>query len=126
MLQFYRGNWAGWWPGLYQWYALAPGSSSGGILNGAGFEANKWYQVVLTGDSAGRFRIYINPYASNPVWDSQLTGFSRWNNGLGAFYIGGLSSAGSSFKGTIDDVQIYNRALTTQEVEYIYNNNLNA
>lgn len=43
---------------------------------------------------------------------------------LGNFLIGAGESGGFLFNGLIDDVAIYNHALTAQEVQQLYNQNI--
>ena len=70
--------------------------------------ANTWYHVAATWD-ANISRIYINGVA-----DGTNTGDS---NLLGNTYrIGHSAVLGGPFNGNIDDIRIYNRALSAQEI----------
>jgi hypothetical protein len=73
---------------------------------------NQWSHLVTTYDGQYQ-RIYVagkevaNSKQSNPVQQS-----------TGALHIGGNSLWGEFFEGYIDEVRIYNRALTVTEVNY--------
>jgi hypothetical protein len=76
-----------------------------------------WYHAVGTYDSDGYMRIYLNaeeeviggpwPTATNYSYDQ---------------YIGRWTSSGSYwFSGSIDEVRMYNRALSAEEIKRLYN-----
>ena len=75
---------------------------------------NEWNHLVFTGDSSGG-TLYLNGVFDN----SNSTAFITPDNS-GIFYIG-YSLYGTYFPGLIDEVRIYNRALTADEVRYHYN-----
>lgn len=81
----------------------------------ATFATNNWYHVAATGNSSG-LKIYINGvlYASN----STAYGGPNTANDL---IIGSTNGIGESFVGSIDEVKIYNFALTASEVKLEYN-----
>lgn len=71
----------------------------------------QWYNLILTSDVSNVMKLYING-----VLDSQLSGTPQT---IGNINIGsGVSSY--FFIGKIDDIVIYNRALTPAEVTQIY------
>ena len=76
--------------------------------------ANRWTHVAIVGNGAS-FRIYVNGILSQ---DS----FFKTTDGTNAmYYVGGDPSfIGESFTGLIDDVRIYNRAITEGEILYLY------
>jgi hypothetical protein len=77
----------------------------------------KWYHLVSVWGSGG-LKIYVNGVVSNS--DPTLTG--KPNPATGIASIGRYSS--SYFKGRIANVQIYNTALTQQEIQYLYQQGL--
>jgi hypothetical protein len=87
---------------------------------------NNWhhYAVVRTGASGNwTVRIYLDG-----VLDSTTSSIATNPSGAASDYslIGGLSNAGSSYagylmNGVLDDVRIYNRALSATEVRSLYN-----
>jgi hypothetical protein len=76
---------------------------------------NKWYFVVGTDDIAsGVVNLYLNG-----VLDTQFTGKSGPTAESGLAQIG-TDTSGEYFKGNIDDVRVYNRALSAAEVKQLY------
>jgi subtilisin family serine protease len=83
---------------------------------------NNWYHIVAT-NSGSVQKIYIN---GNAVASSNVnTGPIR--NTSANFWIGQITDAyyPSAFDGLIDDVRIYERAITDSEVLRLYNEGLN-
>jgi hypothetical protein len=85
-----------------------------------GLEAQVWYHVALTFSSNGKAGLYLN---GAKVAEQAPTA------GLGIAYFGEVFSLGRTldnqgarhyFKGAIDDVRIYNRALSENEVRKLY------
>jgi len=74
-----------------------------------------WYHVVGTYDLS-KLRIYVNGKFEN---DLDLTGSISSNNYH--TIIGDRSALDRSFTGSIDEVRIYNRALSAEEIRYHYN-----
>jgi len=86
--------------------------TSAGVIN------NQWNNFVATFDGTNK-RIYINGVLKTT--SANLTGTVTANN-TGAAYIGIYGSfAGYPFNGKIGTTQIYNRALTAQEIQQNYN-----
>jgi subtilisin family serine protease len=83
------------------------------------FVANTWYHVAGTYDGV-RMRLYINGQEDNstPKSGNIFTSDSEWN--IGAFNYGGVAY----FEGTIDDVRIYDRALSAAEILQLYQKGL--
>ena len=73
--------------------------------------AGTWTYLAVTYDGSNE-RLYVNgaPVASNPLEDSIEVSD-------GALRIGGNSVWGEYFRGLIDEVRIYNRALTAAEIQ---------
>ena len=72
-------------------------------------ETGKWYHIVGTYDN-GIFNIYFNGVAQSLSAEDQL------GYGTGSDLLIGKRSDGYAFNGTIDEVRIYNRALSTSEI----------
>jgi len=73
----------------------------------------QWYQIVVTADSGG-YRLFINGnqvYSDSHPWVAPSSNFSS-SIGLWPF--------GTYFGGAMDDLRIYNRAISDQEVATIY------
>lgn len=77
---------------------------------------NSWYHIVVTIHATGA-RFYIN---------GQLVGFSttapHWNTTAKTLTLGGESASTSGWNGAMDDLRIYNRVLSANEVTSIYQN----
>lgn len=85
----------------------------------SGLNNNTWYHVVATLDRQGNQVIYINGEVKDTDDISAQDGNSIESNN--PFCIGsGLTCVTGTHNGTIDDVRIYNRALTPQEVKALY------
>ncbi|MFA5797797.1 MAG: LamG-like jellyroll fold domain-containing protein, partial [Candidatus Woesearchaeota archaeon] len=78
-----------------------------------------WHHAVITySGSTKSMNIYIDgSYAGTDTFAGTPTGYSS------TLYIGGYSGATTqySFNGSIDEVQIYNRSLSAEEITAIYN-----
>jgi type II secretory pathway pseudopilin PulG len=85
------------------------------IAGGTVMQAGQWYYaaVAVSGNSV---RVYVNG-----VLDG--SGTLAWTNGANdIIYIGGVqASSGYYLNGLMDDVRVYNRALSDAEIQSIYN-----
>jgi len=80
---------------------------------------NEWTHVVGT-FSDGNISIYKNGvFAANGV-----LGTSTINTNNGSLGIGAEGDGGTPFNGIIDDVAIHNRALSSEEIQQLYENGL--
>jgi len=81
-------------------------------------EANTWYNIVTTYDGA-TIKIYVNGVLKN---SANVTGSIQTNNyGLGIAYNNEKFQENRYWNGLIDDVAIWNRALTQTEITALYN-----
>jgi len=76
---------------------------------------NKWYHLTVTVDSNNFQKLYVNgvldgTYSSITISDT---------SGVNA-YIGARLGLEAYFNGSIDDVRIYNRALSAEEIKLLY------
>jgi fibronectin type 3 domain-containing protein len=105
--------------------ALFPGG--GGTINGSwqyvsGTSAsplNTWTHVAMTYDGA-TMRLYVNGVQ---VSTRLVTGTSQTTTS--PLWIGGNSPYGEYFQGVLDEIRVYNRALTLAEILTIRDNPLN-
>jgi hypothetical protein len=79
------------------------------------YDANLWYALVGTSDAQGNRCLYVNGVC-------QATGTNQaFGQQLENFYMGGnVANLANWFTGCIDDVRIYNRALSASEVQELY------
>ena len=104
-------------PGALDFYSFQP--IGGGVhlasQTRAQWDSNAWYYVAITTDASGNLCMYING-----VCESSETG-QQFGQNQTDFYIGALASYNTQyFLGDIDDVRIYNRALSAQEITQLY------
>lgn len=77
---------------------------------------NQWEFVVMVYNGSS-LKMYINGKEENSLNVSGNIGYSNMG-----FYIGKNTVYDQFFKGKIDDVRLYNRALSSCEIRYLYNN----
>ena len=76
-----------------------------------------WYHIVMTYDDSN-IKLYINGSLDSSI---PATGSIYWGGTVKNFLIGSTyNSSESKFNGTIDEVKIYNRALSSEEVNASY------
>jgi len=79
---------------------------------------NQWVLITATRTANNTAQIYYNGVAQptdSVAWTGNITYNGAW------FAIGQQSDLNRPFNGLIDEVQVYNRALTAAEVQGIYN-----
>ena len=83
----------------------------------ANFQKNMWYHVAVTYDGSN-IRMYVN--GTNVKTDPYSDGLFVSTENV---YIGAKDSTspGLFFNGSISDLMIWNRSLSTSEIEDIYN-----
>lgn len=107
--------------------SVQTGTLGGFLSTTAIIPANAWTQIAVTASGYGKysFTFYINgvAYTSNipPNTPSNPNPFPLNNAG---FDIGRYPEQNSYFKGDIDDIAIYDRVLTHNEVSQIYQGSL--
>ncbi len=77
--------------------------------------ADKWTFISVTRDASGTANIYINGIPSGTINQDSGTPISGTDFEIGA------RLGGTFFGGSIDDVRIYNRALSATEISQLYN-----
>ncbi len=92
---------------------LASGVGGGATSTGT-ISPGVWAHVVVTNDASGNVRHYINGVDVGGGTD--LRNYENSAPTIGARYNGGSEL----FKGSIDEVRIYNRVLTTGEIQSLY------
>jgi prepilin-type N-terminal cleavage/methylation domain-containing protein len=94
----------------------AHNSSNNDITVSNVFFVGQWVNICVVGDSNGT-RVYIDgnsiPAGTTSVTKSTTSGYS--------LNVGAYPTGTNSFNGTIDDVRVYNRALSTTEITALAN-----
>jgi hypothetical protein len=80
---------------------------------------NKWHHIALTHDGSRQY-LYLN---GKLIGQSSITDL---NTIAGTTKIGARPTLNGYFKGLIDNVQIYNRALTESEIQNVFSSSLNS
>jgi predicted GH43/DUF377 family glycosyl hydrolase len=79
---------------------------------------NQWSLITATWDGF-RIRIYKNGAILAGESDQNFDNLASNTN---PFTIGNQASGGEGFDGKIDEVMVFNRAITEKEIQYMYNN----
>jgi methyl coenzyme M reductase beta subunit len=107
------------WAPYDQAFKLSAGHNGSGyqVQDTAALDANLWYYVAVTYDPAvhsGLMVLYKNGVQVDSTTSVAAQAAST------ATYIGRFG-AGSYFKGAVDNVMVFDRALTAQEIAILYN-----
>lgn len=103
------------------------GASSTLIYTGStNLRDNNWHHlVVVVNQSSNTRQVYLDKIlldnSTLPTGSYVNSPTASWFVSIGDLYVG-TGTGGNAHDGLIDDVRIYNDALTSTEVEYIYNN----
>ena len=80
----------------------------------------KWHHIVFTGEGTdGVAKYYFNGELKGATTTDKIASCNYNNNSL---YIGAEPSLLGKWGGKLDDIRIYNRALTQEEITYLANN----
>jgi formylglycine-generating enzyme required for sulfatase activity len=112
---------------LYPWYVRSHGNDVIGdyALNGdnnppfksSRMDDSNWHQAILTVDASGGKLFIDGSLVSTKAWRGAPAAItSTFPLSIGRY----LGSSPTYFKGAIDDIRIYNRALSTPEVTQLY------
>jgi Concanavalin A-like lectin/glucanases superfamily len=83
-----------------------------------------WYHVAVTIDRAGFMKLYVTPYGSLnivPAVQVDISAFSAASITNTDSVRIGRDQASNYFNGAVDDLRIYNGALSAAEIQNIYN-----
>ncbi|KHO54326.1 MAG: parallel beta-helix repeat-containing protein [archaeon GW2011_AR19] len=97
-------------PGL-KW---AGGAADYGCITSSFPTNNQWHHIAAT-QSGTACSIYIDGVLNDTGVNTAI------GNGNGQIYISSYDGAGYFFKGSIDEVRIFNRSLSGSEIEQLYN-----
>lgn len=94
------------------------GFSSSNYFDSEGeIEVGNWYHIAVVGKASGDMDIYING-----ILDSSATGFSATTEPEAIIIGADTGTELACFKGIIDEVAIFNRALADSEIRQVYRN----
>ena len=117
--------------GDYNIHALmGNNSNAGGYTSNNIIQKNRWYHVAMVYNGTGatntdKLKLYLNGVSQSLTYYGILAS-STPTNGEGLL-IGNDPSGGNTlriFNGTIDEVRIYNRSLSSSEILELYNQSL--
>jgi hypothetical protein len=116
-----------WWCGLEQtsgkpwFYLIATNGDSANIKGNTNVNDGNWHHIVYMKDG-GNLRIYVDGVEdATPVATSYSAGFdSSTNLNIGWLNLG----SGYYYDGVLDELALYDRALTLDEIEDHWNNGL--
>ncbi|MGH1376095.1 MAG: LamG domain-containing protein [Alphaproteobacteria bacterium] len=105
-------------------------ASQAGLSNGTGINSTtnvntgNWVHIAGVMESGNTARIYVNGTLENAgVINAPIAGTSK-------HYIGAMNASGAGivkyFNGEIDDPRIYNRSLSTAEIQKLYNSTISS
>ena len=102
------------------WLMVAGGGSYNTVLTAAGvIQSGPFYHISVTGMSGQYMRIYVNGVLAKEKITTQTITTPTASGYIGTSW----STTSELMKGVIDDVRIYKRALSNQEVLDLYNKN---
>jgi len=104
-------------------FQIGDGSGWHAIENPAGAyiaPLNVWTHVVAVWSSGNQGRVYFNGVLDSVIYQNAWSGSIGYSAGQ-EFSIGRQNDASRYFNGKIDDVKIFNYALTTTQVKTLYN-----
>ncbi|MHC4498061.1 MAG: LamG-like jellyroll fold domain-containing protein [Planctomycetota bacterium] len=100
------------------------GSSQVTVQGGTTLVTNTWYHVALVYNGTD-LRLYLNGSLDENGALNPLSYSSGINNSSTAFAIGSQSNLGEYFDGQIDEVAVFDRDLSADEIQEIYEKGLN-
>jgi hypothetical protein len=100
-------------------YAYVKGDNQSAVVSSStSIQQNAWNHVVLTWSSGSTAKIYVNGVFSG----ESTTNYSFVTNNKNLFVVGyDAIGADRKFRGKIDDLRIYSRALSNEEISVLYN-----
>lgn len=88
--------------------------------NNAVVGTTAWQHVAVTANRTGNLIFYVNGVEAGSTNISSLTS-ENWNRSAGVYKIGRDRSGIDEFGGLIDEARVYNRALSSKEIQALYN-----
>ncbi|MBC8348793.1 MAG: putative Ig domain-containing protein, partial [Verrucomicrobia bacterium] len=82
------------------------------------FALDEWYHYALSYDGT-KLRLFLN--AAEATTAVPTSGILDWEGTDNSLYIGGMPSQSPMTDGVFDDFRVFNRALTIEELDAVYN-----
>lgn len=101
------------------WHSFHRNSGSYTLLDSEVNVTNEWTHIALVQDGSN-VNLYINGVAEVSASDGVAPSISSPPNASIGAYIHPSSTAGAYFNGSIDDVRIYDRVLSAEEIQELY------
>jgi hypothetical protein len=101
-------------------YKLKFGQSSGiqtQEVTSSQLTTNQWHHIVCQ-KTASKFEIWVDGVLNASVSSSIYSNVTNENN----FFIGGNGTTNKMFSGSLDEIRIYNKGLSSTEISYLGNN----
>ncbi len=103
-------------------FAIGTGTSWDGLSSNQSISNLSWTNIIISFDSNNTLKMYINGAVESSTYLSNYEDVQGFTTYFGARPNNqGVSSTDFFFNGKIDDVGIWNRALTQQEITALYN-----
>jgi len=80
----------------------------------------QWYHIVTTYSTAGTENMYVNSVLDNGTQEGTPPTSVPSTSGIN-FEVGSNNGGASKWNGLIDEVRVYNRALSADEIQKLYN-----
>ena len=91
--------------------------SCGNTITSSQLVANNWNHVLVTRNDSMLFT-----YVNGVLVGNDTTCSSNYNGDVAPMWIGGGSIVGERFNGSITDVRVFNKMLSSSEASQVYNN----
>jgi len=116
---YFIGIWTDLWGSTgrkFEGYVLFDDTTYGIVTSTTTPEAGKWYLIIMTYDNTNGTKLYINGVLEDTNATTKTVDTDNGN-----LYLGGLDETPSyTIDGTMEETIIWNTALTTSEVESLY------
>lgn len=102
-------------------FEVSDGTDEYSLTSSTTFPAAGWFHfvVVWDQDSAANSEIYIDGAANGATDSGTIGNIGDLSNAL-TFRVGSESDTNNALRGSIDEVRVYNRALSTTEIQSLY------
>ena len=109
----------------FQWlYEAGPGiNSTITLAGGVGPAIGQWSHIALTHDSAGNYSFYVNGVQTSTMVVGSAFAFGRVTNS-NPLYLGSRADLFTTFNGNLDEISIWDEALSPQQIADIHANGI--